>query len=72
MVGMLLQGEENAKEGVVIWPADGMHVSEVTIYAAGFVARCMVPFTDPKTKKTSSITVRKSLMLRYQPAGRTA
>lgn len=70
IVGMLLQGEENAKEGVVIWPADGMHIAEVTIHAAGFSGEMRsVPVKDPKTGKETSVTVRKSLMLRYQSPG---
>lgn len=36
IIGVLLQGEENAKEGLVIWPAEGLKVDELSIYAAGF------------------------------------
>jgi hypothetical protein len=70
IVGMLAQGEENAKEGVVIWPANSMHVSELMIYAAGFSGEMRsVSTTDPKTGKTTTSTVRKALMLRFQAPG---
>jgi hypothetical protein len=70
IVGMLLQGEENAKEGVVIWPANATQVSEVTVYAAGFSGEMRsVPVKDAKTGKVTNATVRKTLMLRYQPPG---
>jgi hypothetical protein len=70
MVGMLLQGEENAKEGVVIWPVEGMQTSEISVYAAGFSGEMrQVPIKDPKTGKAGTATVRKTLMLRYQSPG---
>ncbi len=70
IVGMLLQGEENAKEGVVVWPADAMHLSEATVYAAGFSGETrQVPVKNPKTGIRSNVLVRKTLMLRYQPPG---
>jgi hypothetical protein len=36
IVGTLLRGAENAKEGLVIWPVPAEHQFEVTVYAAGF------------------------------------
>jgi hypothetical protein len=70
MVGMLLQGEENAKEGVVIWPVDGMQISEISVYAAGFSGEMrQVPIKDPKSGKPVVATLRKTLMLRYQSPG---
>jgi len=70
IVGMLLQGEENAKEGLVIWPADGMHLAEVTIYAAGFSGETRkVEIKNPKTGQPTTTTLRKTLMLRYAPPG---
>lgn len=70
IVGMLLQGEENAKEGVVVWPANGMHISEVTIYAAGFSGETRkIEVKDPKSGAPTPVMLRKTLMLRYQPPG---
>lgn len=56
ILGMLLQGEENAKEGVVIWPANGLDVDEISIYAAGFsgeTATLELPATGTTTPKAS-------------------
>src|SRR5262245_48031609 len=36
IIGNLLQGKENAKTGVVIWPVGDMSPNEVTIYGAGY------------------------------------
>jgi hypothetical protein len=70
IVGMLPQGEENAKEGVVIWPVNETHVAEVSVYAAGFSGEMRTVVTkDPKTGKAASTTVRKTLMLRFQGYG---
>lgn len=70
IVGTLLTGEENAKEGLVIWPAANLHPGEISIYAAGFSGETkIVPVIDPKTKQPSTATLRKTLMLRYQTEG---
>ncbi len=36
IVATLLRGEENAKEGLVIWPVPADHLHEVSVYLAGF------------------------------------
>lgn len=69
IVGILPQGEANAKEGVVIWPITDHHVNEVSIYAAGFSGEIRsVEFTDAKGQKAKAV-LRKTLMLRYQTPG---
>jgi len=70
IVGTLLTGEENAKEGLVIWPAANLHPDTISVYAAGFSGETkVVPIIDPKTKKASNRTLRKTLMLRYGSPG---
>lgn len=70
IVGNLLQGEGNAKEGLVVWPANSMHLSQLEVYAAGFSGEVKtVDIQDPKTGKPSKVTVRKTLQIRYQPPG---
>lgn len=70
VVGLLLQGEENAREGVVIWPAWETHVSELTIYAAGFSGETrQVQVKDVKSGALKNVMLRKTLMLRYQGPG---
>ncbi len=70
IVGMLLQGEGNAKEGLVVWPAPTLHFSELELYGAGFSGETKsIDVTDAKTGKPTKVTLRKTLMLRYQPNG---
>ncbi len=70
VVGMLLQGEENAKEGLVVWPVTNNHVHDMEIYGAGFSGETRTLDTfDPETKGTKRVTLRKTLMVRFQPAG---
>ena len=70
IVGMILQGQENAKEGLVIWPVTNNHVHQLEVYGAGFSGETRTLDTfDPDTKGTKRVTLRKSLMVRYQPMG---
>ena len=70
IVGNLLQGEGNAKEGLVVWPAGSLRLTQLEVYAAGFSGETKtVDIQDPKTGKPAKVTVRKTLQLRYQPPG---
>jgi len=70
IVGVILQGEENAREGLAIWPAPDLNLSEVTVFAAGFSGETApVEFKDPSTGNPGRVLLRKSLMLRYQTMG---
>lgn len=70
ILGPLLQGEENAKDGVVIWAAPDLNVDEVAIYATGFSGETK-PYEvrDPATGKMRPELLRKTLMLRYDIPG---
>lgn len=69
VVGILTQGEANAKEGVVIWPVTNHHVNEVSIYGAGFSGETRaVEFTNAEGQADKAI-LRKTLLLRYQTPG---
>ena len=66
IIGDILQGEEHAKEGIVIWPLTNFEPSEVTIYAAGFSGESKsVSSPDGKEK----FVLRKTLRLDYSPRG---
>lgn len=65
-VGLLLQGEENAREGLVIWPAHNLEVDEVIIFATGFSGETET-YIRPDTGE--SVLLRKSLMLRHETPG---
>lgn len=64
--GLLLQGEENAKEGLVIWPANDLKANEVTVYAAGFSGETK---TIARPDNGQPYTLRKTLMLRHSTPG---
>jgi hypothetical protein len=70
IVGMLLQGEGNAKDGLVVFPATTLRFSEMEVYGAGFSGETKtIEQRDAKTGKPVKVTLRKTLMLRYQPTG---
>lgn len=66
IIGELLQGAENARDGLVIWPANNLSPDEVVVYAAGFSGEtATVNGSDGKTK----FVLRKTLRLDYAPPG---
>jgi hypothetical protein len=72
IVDTLLRGEENAKEGLVIWPVPADHLNEVSVYAAGFsgeTATLELPVIGGKEGATEKKVLRKTLMLRYRMPG---
>lgn len=66
VIGNLGQGPENARDGVVIWPAEDLRVDEVTIFARGFSGESH-RVTRPDTGE--EIVLRKVLMLRHETPG---
>ena len=66
VIGELLQGAENTKDGLVIWPVQGFNPSQITVYAAGFSGETKtVPSPDGKDK----FILRKTLRLEFQASG---
>ncbi len=68
-IGDLLQGKENAKEGLVIWPAKNLGVTEMSLFVAGIsgeTARVKNPLNDQE------IILRKSLQRNYIVRGNAA
>lgn len=67
ILGMLLQGEANAKEGLVVWPVGSNRADEITIYAAGFSGETRtIEVKDPHTQEIKRVTLRKTLMMRFK------
>jgi hypothetical protein len=70
LLGTLLQGKENARTGLVVWPADRLKVSEVVVHAMGFSGE-----TKPYEVRAEdgsvveSFVLRKTLMLRHAVGG---
>lgn len=66
IIGQLLQGKENAKHGLVVWPANDLSTVDLVLYAAGFSGETAT-VERPDTKE--KVILRKSLMVRYAPPG---
>lgn len=64
--GMLLQGPENAKQGLVVWPVENVKVNEVTVYITGLSGETRSVARPDNGEK---VILRKTLMLRHQVAG---
>ncbi len=70
VLGMLLQGDANAREGLVVWAAPDHDAPNLTVYAAGFSGETRkVEVVDPLTKKVERVTLRKQLMTVYRNPG---
>ena|ERR1043165_3107076 len=71
IVGTLLRGPENAKQGLVIWPITQDHLTEVAVYCAGFsgeTATVDIPSPDDPKQVVKKL-LRKSWMMRYRMPG---
>jgi hypothetical protein len=66
IIGELLQGEENSKDGVAIWPLNDTAPEHMTIYAAGFSGETRT-VTSPDGKE--QFVLRKTLMLEFSGPG---
>lgn len=70
IVGNLLRGEENSKDGLVVWPLTDLSVNEINVYAAGFSGETKaIVVPDRKTGKDAVVSLRKSVSLRYKLSG---
>lgn len=66
IIGPLLQGEENAREGLVVWPLEDLNVGEIQVYLAGFSGETKtIQVYDPGTKTRLPMVLRKTLQMRY-------
>lgn len=70
ILGILQQGPENAREGLVVWPALDVKGEEVAVYASGFSGESRtIESPDPRTGEMKRYNLRKTLMLRYRVPG---
>jgi hypothetical protein len=65
ILGRLLQGRENAREGIVIWPANEFEIDELNIYAAGFSGEFDMYLVDQPDGSSKRYVLRKTYSLRY-------
>lgn len=70
IVGPLLQGEANAKEGLVIWPVTSTRCGEFSVFASGFSGETRpIETLNPADHTKMKVLLRKTLMMRFQGPG---
>lgn len=69
ILGRLLQGRENAKEGLVVWPANNLRVDQVNVYAAGFSGEFKMYEVEQPDGSMERYVLRKTFSLRYGVGG---
>lgn len=73
VVGPLLQGEENAREGLAVWALPDVTVADLTVYAAGLSGETRpLEVKDPSTGEITRVLLRKTLMTTYTASGEIA
>ncbi len=73
VVGPLLQGEENAREGLAVWMLPDVSVAELTVYIAGLSGETRAIETkDATTGDTHRTLLRKTMMIKYFGPGEVA
>ena len=71
VLGPLLQGEENAREGLVVWAAPDLEVDEIRVFATGFSGESeTLDFPDPASGSARKVTFRKTRMMTFHTPGR--
>jgi hypothetical protein len=70
IIGQILQGEENAKEGLVVWPVPTFQPGQVTIYSKGFSGETKsIDVPNKAAGQATHIILSKQYMLRYRLPG---
>lgn len=70
VIGQILQGEENAKEGLVVWPLPRVQPGQMTLYCKGFSGETKaIDIPDKAAGKVRRITLSKQYMMRYNLPG---
>lgn len=69
IIGILQQGRENARDGLVIWPAEDLDVDEVKVFAKGFSGETR---TVTRPDNGEEVVLYKVLMLTHTVPGNIA
>jgi len=70
VLGRLQQGEENARDGIAIWPVGKTDIDSVQVYLMGFSGETKAVRTrDAATGDPKVVTLWKTLMLRHAVRG---
>lgn len=66
VIGPLLQGEENAREGLVVWLAPDIASDEISVFGIGFSGESESYFVPhPETGEMAEVVLRKTLRTTY-------
>ncbi len=66
IIGEIYQGVEHAREGLVLWPAENLDVTEVALFIAGISGET-ARVTNPQTGE--EVILRKTLQRNYETPG---
>ncbi len=70
ILGKLQQGEENAKEGLIVWPLDDLTIDEAAVYAEGFSGETdTIEWIDPENGEVIKVILRKTYEQRFATPG---
>lgn len=69
IVGTVLQGRANAKEGLLVWPATNLTTDEVRLFFAGLSGETKVYVVGRESDDPKRHVLRKTRMLRYATPG---
>jgi hypothetical protein len=70
ILGTVQQGEENIREGLLVWPVGSVNTDEVRVYATGFSGENQsIRIRDPQTGRATRVVLRKTMMLRHATPG---
>jgi len=70
ILGKIIEGVENARSGVVIWPANNLEIDEVTVFAMNLSGENTVYWTKAPEGDRRRNVLRKTLMLEFSTPGR--
>lgn len=66
----LLQGRENIREGLIVWPAAELKLEQIKVYAGGFSGEtATIEIPNAETGEKTKVVLRKTLALVYRPGG---
>lgn len=69
IVSTVLQGQEHARDGVLIWPVENLDVDEVTIFFSGLSGEFESYVVGRGADNPRRYTLRKTLMMRFATPG---
>lgn len=70
ILGSIQQGEENVRDGLLVWPVGSVNTNEIRVYATGFSGENQsIRVRDPETGRATRVVLRKTLMLGHVTPG---